>query len=66
MKRIYLNADGGWRIESGKKSIAGITYVLDEFHLEKAITKLTSHRTDDQEDARKELYEAIRKKKSGF
>ena len=63
IKKIYLNADGGAWIASGKKSIAGITYVLDEFHLEKAITKLTSHMKDSREDARKELYEAIRKKK---
>lgn len=26
--------------------IAGITYVLDEFHLEKYLTKLTSHMKD--------------------
>lgn len=63
IKKIYLNADGGAWITAGKKRIAGITYVLDEFHLEKAITKLTSHMKDSREDARKELYEAIRKKK---
>lgn len=63
VKKIYLNADGGAWITAGKKRIAGITYVLDEFHLEKAITKLTSHMKDSQEDARKELYEAIRRKK---
>lgn len=63
VKKIYLNADGGAWITAGKKRIAGITYVLDEFHLEKAITKLTSHLKDSREDARKELYEAIRKKK---
>ena len=44
-------------------AIAKIIYVLDEFHLEKAITKLTSHMKDSREDARKELYEAIRRKK---
>lgn len=63
VKKIYLNADGGAWITAGQKRIAGITYVLDEFHLEKAITKLTSHMKDSREDARKELYEAIRKKK---
>ena len=63
IKKIYLNADGGAWIKSGKKSIAGITYVFDEFHLEKAVMKLTSHMKDRREDKRKELYEAIRKKK---
>ena len=63
IKKIYLNADGGAWIKSGKKSIAGITYVFDEFHLEKAVMKLTSHMKDRREDTRKELYEAIRKKK---
>ena len=62
VKKIYLNADGGGWIKSGKNRIAGITYVLDEFHLEKAITKLTSHMQDSIEDAKKELYTAIRNK----
>lgn len=62
VKKIYLNADGGAWIKSGKNRIAGITYVLDEFHLEKAITKLTSHMEDSIEDAKKELYAAIRHK----
>lgn len=63
IKKIYLNADGGAWMKAGKKSIAGITYVFDEFHLEKAITKLTSHMKGRKADARKELYEIIRKKK---
>lgn len=46
VKKIYLNADGGAWIKSGMKRIAGITYVLDEFHLEKYLTKLTSHMKD--------------------
>ena len=62
VKKIYLNADGGVWIKSGKNRIAGITYVLDEFHLEKAITKLTSHMEDSIEDAKREIYTAIRNK----
>ena len=62
VKKIYLNADGGAWIKSGKNRIAGITYVLDEFHLEKAITKLTSHMEDSIEDAKREIYTAIRNK----
>ena len=62
VKKIYLNADGGAWIKAGKRRIAGITYVLDEFHLEKYLTRLTSHMKDSKEDAKRELYEAIRNK----
>ena len=62
VKKIYLNADGGSWIRSGMKRIAGITYVLDEFHLEKYLTKLTSHMKDSREDAADELRCAIRSK----
>ena len=62
VKKIYLNADGGTWIKSGMKRIAGITYVLDEFHLEKYLTKLTSHMKDSKEDAKAELRNAIRNK----
>lgn len=46
VKKIYLSSDGGTWIKSGMKRIAGITYVLDEFHLEKYLIKLTSHMKD--------------------
>ena len=62
VKKIYLNADGGAWIKSGMKRIAGITYVLDEFHIEKYLTKLTSHMKDSREDAANELRAAIRSK----
>ena len=60
VKKIYLNSDGGSWIKSGMKRIAGITYVLDEFHLEKYVTKLTSHMKDSREDAADEIRTAIR------
>lgn len=41
VKKIYLSADGGSWIISGKRQIAGITYVLDEFHLKKYLRKIT-------------------------
>ena len=67
VKKIYLNADGGAWIKAGKNRIEGITYVLDEFHLEKYLTKLTSHMKDTREDAKKELIHAIKyEKKSDF
>lgn len=36
-------------------------YVLDEFHLEKYLTKLTSHMKDSRADALEELRTAIQK-----
>ena len=62
VKRIYLNSDGGAWIKSGMRRIAGITHVLDGFHLEKYLTKLTSHLKDSREDAADELRGAIRSK----
>lgn len=62
VKKIYLNGDGGSWIKTGMKRIADITYVLDEFHLEKYITKLTSHMLDSKSDASDELRTAIRSK----
>lgn len=62
VKKIYLSADGGLWIKSGMKRIAGITYVLDEFHLEKYLIKMTSHMKDSREDALDELRSAIRSK----
>ena len=63
IKKIYLNADGGSWIQAGSKRIDGITYVLDEFHLQKYVTKLTSHMLDSVDDARNEIYQALRKDK---
>lgn len=67
VKRIYLNADGGAWIKAGKNRIEGSTYILDEFHLKKYLTKLTSHMKDSREDAKEELIRAIKyEKKSDF
>ena len=60
VKKIYVNGDGGGWIRSGMKRLAGITYVLDGFHLEKTLTKLTSHMKDSKEDAKTELRNSIR------
>lgn len=43
IKKIFLNADGGSWIKAGNSRIAGITYVLDEFHMSKYLVKMTSH-----------------------
>ena len=60
VKKIYLNADGGGWIETAKKRIHGLSYVLDEFHLQKYMIRMTSHMKDSTDDARKELCNAIR------
>ncbi len=62
VKKVYLNSDGGGWIKVGMKLISGITHVLDEFHLEKYLTKLTSHMKDSRDDAADKLRKAIRSK----
>ena len=62
VKKIYINSDGGSWIKSGMNRIAGITHVLDEFHLEKYLIKLTSHMKDSKTDAADELRATIRSK----
>ena len=46
VKKVYVNSDGGSWIRAGMKQMAGVTHVLDKFHLEKYLTKLTSHMQD--------------------
>lgn len=60
IKKIYLNSDGGSWIMAGKRRMAGICHVLDGFHLEKYMLKLTGHLLDSAEDARDEIYHAIK------
>ena len=62
VKKIYINGDGAGWIKSGRKWIAGSTFVLDKFHMHKYIIAATSHLKDSAEDARRELYQAIHKK----
>lgn len=60
VKKIYLNADGGAWIKAGKNRITGITYVLDEFHLQKYMIRATSHLLDSAEDVRTELMKSMK------
>lgn len=39
--KIYLNGDGGSWIKTGVEKLQNVVYVLDEFHIMQAITKLT-------------------------
>jgi len=62
VKHIYIQGDGASWIKSGRKCIAGSTFVLDKFHMQKYIIAATSHLQDSAEDARSELYRAIHKR----
>lgn len=67
IKRIYLNSDGGPWIQAVRGRIAGVTFVLDGYHLSKYVSQLTRHMEDSAEDARSKLYDCIRNKtKSDF
>ena len=61
VKKIYLNSDGGGWIRNGMKRIAWIVHVLDEFLLEKYLTRLTSHMKDSRWGAADELRRMIRR-----
>ncbi len=54
VKKIYVNSDGGGWIKAEIKRISGAVHVLDGYHLEKYMTKLTSHMKDSKEDAARE------------
>ena len=61
IKHIYLNSDGGAWIKGGSRKIHGLIRVLDEHHLSKYLTSMTSHLRDSSEDARDMLRDTIRK-----
>lgn len=61
VKKVYVNGDGGSWILSGMRRLSGIAYVLDEFHLEKYLTKLASHMLGSRDEAKEQLRKAIRR-----
>lgn len=61
VKKVYVNGDGGSWILSGMRRLSGITYVLDEFHLEKYLSKLTGHMLDSKDEAKEQLRQIIRR-----
>ena len=61
IEKIYLNGDGGSWIKTGKRKLAGLTYVIDGFHLSKYMIRATSHLLDSAEDVRNEIYETIKR-----
>ncbi len=62
IRKIYLNSDGGLWIQSGYRRMAGITFVLDGYHLKKYISGMTSHMKEGKEKAVSEIYDCIRNK----
>ena len=60
VKKIYLGGDGAAWIKFGLKQIAGITYVLDEFHMSKYLNQMTTHMPLSASDAKAELRKAIK------
>ena len=60
IEKIYLNADGGSWIKGGKQKIEGITEVLDEYHINKYLAKMTSHLYDSADEGKLILRDSIR------
>ena len=61
VERIYLNADGGAWIQEGKRRIHGVVSVLDEYHINKYLTQMTTHLYDSKDDGKALLRNAIKK-----
>lgn len=59
VKRIYVSSDGGGWILGGIRRIAGVTHVLDQYHLEQHISTLANHMLDNAAEARAELHRLI-------
>lgn len=62
LEKVYINGDGAGWIKSGAVHIEKGKFVLDRFHMHKYIIKATSHLMDSADDARSEIYRAIRRK----
>lgn len=61
VRKVYLNADGGSWIKGAKQYLHGLTRVMDEFHINKYLLRMTGGLLDSAGDAREELVKAIRK-----
>ncbi len=59
VKIIFLSSDGGEWIKSGMRRIQGVVHVLDRYHLEQHLTRLTYHLKDSAQDVRSDLYRMI-------
>lgn len=59
LEKVFINGDGGTWMEAGKEGIAGVVVTMDEFHMQKYLSKITSHLFDSQWDAVAELRKII-------
>ena len=67
IRRIYISADGGAWIKSGRRRISGLIYALDGYHLNQCLLKMTGHMLDNAQEAREMLCETIKEgKKEDF
>lgn len=60
IKNIYLNGDGGQWIKSFRKRIKGVTYIIDEFHLNKYIKQILSYAYDSKVEVNEKLMEIMK------
>lgn len=63
IEKIYVNGDGADWIRVGGRMHAKAHFVLDRFHMHKYILSATSHLKDSAQDARSEIYRAIKGKR---
>ena len=63
LERIYINGDGAQWIRSGAKMHAKAHFVLVRFRMHNYIISATSHLNDSAQDARREIYRAIKGKR---
>ena len=59
IKYIFLMADGGGWIKTALKCIPNLIYVLDEFHLNKYINRISKKFWDSADDVKKALRKLI-------
>ena len=62
LEKIYIAGDGAAWIRSGCDILEKAVFVLDRFHMEKYIQKSVSHLLDSANDAKGEIYDAIKEK----
>ncbi|WP_051671833.1 ISLre2 family transposase [Oribacterium sp. P6A1] len=61
VEKVYLNSDGGAWISGAKKRLSGLTRVLDEFHMNKYMLKITGGLLDSADEVRNDLMHEIRR-----
>lgn len=65
LKRVYISGDGASWIKTGKEWIIKSIYVLDEFHMKKAVNgivgRITKTNKEEKEEQKKELRTYLRR-----